>query len=149
MTSVPLKSALQGKYSAYRIDYINEGQNPVRVNDVKFYNNITSVNVHEGVEMPKHILAKTLFFLPTMGATGVMLANDFKKGTDVANLNLNEAKKFNACYAQDGLQAHNEILPQGQSIQFNVLVPLNEKPETVGNFEDVTTHQYIRVQSTK
>lgn len=148
-TNVPLKSALQSKYSAYRVDYINEGQNPVRVNDVKFYNNITAVSPYEGVQPPKHMALKALLFLPTLGVTGAMLTKDLYKRGDEATLNMNEAKRFNAFYTQDGLQTHNEILGQGQSIQFNVLVPLNEKPELVGTFEDTATHKFIRVEGQK
>ena len=47
-TNVPLQTTLSVNYSAYRIDYINEGQNPVRVNDVRCYNRIPMADYFTG-----------------------------------------------------------------------------------------------------
>ena len=148
MTNVPLKSPLQDKYSAYRIDYINEGQNPIRVNDVKCYNRIAVADAYSSYKISKKTIVCTILALPTLGISTLFAAPDILKQQGGVLTAQNEARRFNGMdYAgTEGLKTSNEILGQGQSLQFNILVPLSETPEMAGSFEDVTTHKYIRVE---
>lgn len=156
LTNVPLQSALQNKYSAYRIEYFNEGQNPVRVNDVKCYNKIAIVDMSDAtVKLKKHDIMMFALSPLTLGITGMVAGTKATKQSFQLCPAMDEAKRFNAMdytnLGADGsrLQTQNEILSQGQSIQFNVLVPINDKPQVVGAFEDTVTHQYIRVEGLK
>ena len=152
-TNVPLKSPLQDKYSAYRIDYINEGQNIIRVNDVKCYNRVAVADYFSSYTISKKTKICALLALPTLGLSNLIAAPDMMKQSGGLMASQNEARRFNAMEltATDctNLKTSNEILGQGQSIQFNVLVPLNEKPEVVGTFESLNNHQYIRVEAAK
>lgn len=152
-TNVPLKSPLQNKYSAYRVNYINEGQNPVRVNDVKCYNRIATADAYSDYKMTKKTKVCTLLAIPTLGLSNIVAMPDIMKQSGGLLEAQNEAKRFNAMdlTATDStsIKTSNEILGSGQSIQFNILVPLNETPEMAGNFEDTATHKYIRVESSK
>lgn len=154
-TNVPLKSPLQNKYSAYRINYINEGQNPVMVNDVKCYNRVVYANVFNEYKTSKKTIICAILALPTLGLSNLFAAPDImKQNTGVLEAE-NEAKRFNAFDLANtnndsgNMKTNNETLLSGQSIQFNVLVPLNETPDMTGSFEDTTTHKYIRVQNDK
>lgn len=153
-TNVPLKTTLNVKYSAYRIDYINEGQNPVRVNDVKCYNRVPIADYFSGeYKMTKKTKICYLLALPTLGLSSLVAMPDIMKNSTGALASQNEARRFNAfdltANESTNLKTSNEILGQGQSLQFNVLVPLNEKPEIVGTFEDTVAHKYIRVEAAK
>jgi hypothetical protein len=151
VTNVALKSSLQDKYSAYRIDYINEGQNPVRVNDVKCYNRVSVADVSTNYKLKKSTMAGILLAPLTLGVSALAVMPSVQKENSKSLSTINECKRFNGMdYAgTEGLKTNNEILGAGQSIQFNVLVPLNETPEAVATLEDITTHKYIRVESTK
>lgn len=151
--NVPLKSPLQNKYSAYRIDYINEGQNPIRVNDIKCYNRIAVADSYSSYTISKKTKVCAVLALPTLGLSNLVAMPDMMKQSGGLLEAQNEARRFNAMDLTTAdslnLKTSNEILGQGQSIQFNILVPLNEKPEMVGTFEDTVAHKYIRVESSK
>ena len=153
-TNVPLQTTLNVKYSAYRIDYVNEGQNPVRVNDVKCYNRVPIAEYFsEGYKLTKKTKICMLLALPTLGISNFFAMPDIMKNNTGALASQNEARRFNAfdLTATDStnLKTSNEILGQGQSMQFNVLVPLDAKPEIVGTFQDVVNNKYIRVEGTR
>lgn len=153
ITNVPLTTALNVKYSAYRIDYINEGQNPVRVNDVKCYNRVPIADYSAGYTVTKKTKVCMLLALPTLGLSNLVAMPDMMKSSTGLLASQNEARRFNAfdmsATESTNLKTSNEILGQGQSMQFNVLVPLNEKPEAIGQFQDITTNKYIRVETAK
>lgn len=154
ITSIPLQSALDKKYSAYRVDYINEGQNAVRINSAKCYNRVAYADTYGLVKrVNKTTKLCTLLFIPTLGLSSFVMMGNIMKGNEVILTAQSEARRFNALdlTSPDSscLKTSNEILGQGQDIQFNVLVPLNETPEMVGNFEDTVSHKYIRVEGTK
>jgi len=150
-TNVPLKSALQSKYSAYRVDYINEGQNPVRVNDVKCYNRVAVADVYSSYKIKTPSVGEFFLGLVTLGLTTIPSnIASIKESGKILDAQ-NEARRFNAfdltATESINLKTSNEILGQGQNAQFNILVPLNETPEVVGTFEELVSHKYIRVQS--
>lgn len=142
-TNIPLKSTLQNKYSAYRIEYFNEGQTPIMVNNVKCYNRVAIADAYGG-SYGKSPFRTLLLSFVTLGLSTIP--------TNMAVLDAqNEARRYNALdytgASGSNVSTVNEVLPQGQSVQFNLLVPLNETPEVVGTFEELVSHKYIRVQN--
>ena len=124
-TNVPLGTTLQSKYSAYRIDYINDGQNPVRINDVKCYNRIASADYFSGRPMmTKKTKVCMLLAIPTLGLSNLVAMPDVLNNNTGILAAQNEARRFKALdlAALDSttLKTSNEILGRGQSIQFNV-----------------------------
>lgn len=159
LINVPLKSPLQNNYSAYRVEFVNNGQNPVRVNDVNFYNRVIMADVFGSYKLKKSTVACTLLSLPTLGLSNLFAFPDvMKNNTDILSAQ-NEARRFNAYEimpynpmnptTNTPLTAKNEILTQGQSVQYNILVPLNENPQVAGTFFDTVSNQYVRVQNDK
>lgn len=150
LTKVPLRSVLQDKYAAYKIEYVNEGQNIVRVNDVACYNQITQADTLGAYKFTKSDKVALALSIPTLGFSCLKVLTDHSSKSLEAR---NEAKKFSAdaypIVANEGIKSRNEVLGTGQSIRFNVLVDLDEKPETAADFEDLVTHKYLRVQSTR
>lgn len=152
INNVPLKSPLQSKYSAYRIDYINESMNPVRVNDVRCYNRVAMADMSDAsVKLNKHDVMMFALSPLTLGITGLIAGSKATKQSYQIYPAMNEAKQFNAMDytgldTGNALRTSNEILAQGQSLQFNILVPINETPNIIGNFEDTNTHKYIRIE---
>lgn len=153
-TNVELKSSLKNKYAAYRIECFNTGKNPVRVSDVKCYNKVAMADYYSDFRITKKTMVCSLLALPTLGLSNFIGAPDALRTSGNLMQAQNEAKRFNALdvtgtNSGNNLPTSNEVLVQGQSVEFNVLVPLNESPDVSANLEDTVSHQYIRVQSAK
>lgn len=157
LNNVPLKTSLQTKYSAYQVEYLNEGQNPVRVNNISCCNKISIADTSGAMYSPKKKDSVMFALSPlTLGITGLVAGSKGMGQSMQIMPTIDEAKRFNA-YDISGvgnndsssLKTNNEILSQGQSLHYSVLVPINDKPQMAGSFEDTVTHKYIRVESSK
>ena len=150
LVSVPLQSTLQNKYAAYRIDYINEGQNPLRIVSTVCYNKITKPDTTGDALKYSKSDKKLLMLSPfTFGITGMMYS--WKKLGNMSDMGpaMMEAQSFDAYGTPVATKdlGRYEIMGSGGVTQLKVLVPINEQPQVTGTFEDIVTHQYVKVQN--
>jgi len=118
---IPLKNSLASKYNSYKITYSNEGKNPVKINSVKYTNNGKLTDITSATSRVKKA---TIIFYPNEAVNEKDLVKNIS------------SVKIDA-----------EILAPSQSIDFEILVPLNEQPRFIGTFENTVTHKQINVSN--
>ena len=74
---------------------------------------------------------------------------DINKQNQQVSLILDEQKRYApvADYFSnnDGLVTNNETLLPGEKVRYNLLVPLNEKPQISASFQNLKTYKFINV----
>lgn len=90
-----------------------------------------------------------IFAIPTLGLTLYPLYNKTFKNLRETSEAQEEAKRYNA---SDTLQTNilpitYPVLESGQNARYEILVPLNEKPDIGVTFVDMPNHKFMRVQS--
>lgn len=151
IVNTPLQSVLQNKYAAYRIDFINEGVNPLRVVSTACYNRVVKPDITgDTMKLTKNDKILLMLSPLTLGITGMVYGWKTLGKTNNYSSALLEAHTLDT-YINIGTAAKDigryEIIGSGGITQLNVLVPVNEKPQVTGNFEDIITHQYIKVEN--
>ena len=144
----PLESKLLNKqYSAYCVTYVNNGQTPLLINNIRNENLIGDVNkMHDAFRYSKLYYTLAGLGLVTFGLTMIV-------ATPIAMRDLSNMKKAGneaAKYANvTQIRSKNEVLMPQQEIKFYVLVPLNQTPIMTAVFENTKTHEYISVDTPK
>lgn len=154
IVGVPLKSNLKTKYSAYKIEFTNTRQNSVRISEINCYNKI---NIADPSTMEKYNTKKTAICsalaIPTLGISLLFLIPDQVKMTNNMYSAMNEQSRYTPVNAavynlQNGtlLNTDKKVLEPGQSVRYDILVPLDEKPDINASFQDLKTNKIYIVK---
>lgn len=159
---------LRNKYSAFSIQFYNNGNIPLRINNITVSNIINDAEkMNNVVNYSKSFKKSNAFFLASIanslvsmfmplstvafGVTslvGVPLsAGQVLSGQNEVN-NVKETGFEVANFSNNKLETiKNEIIIPQQYIMVNVLVPKNQTPKVYGVFENINTHGYITVSN--
>lgn len=112
----------------------------MKISEIKCYNKI---NIADPSTMEKYNTKKTAICsalaLPTLGISLLFLIPDQVKMTNNMYSAMNEQSRYTPINAtvnnlQNGalLNTTNNVLEPGQSVRYDILVPLNEQPDKIG-----------------
>lgn len=148
--NVPLQSVLKDSYTAYRVTFTNTTKNPMRIEDLKFFNKINSAHFgNEYVKMSKGDKACLALAPLTLGITFLFVAPHLMNNSEQFTNSLNEAKRFDAAYGGTNIdkQANGKLIFPNQSISFEFLTNINEQPYIEGLFHDIVTNQFVTINN--
>lgn len=163
---------LKNKYSAYSVQFYNNGNTPLRINNITVSNIINDAEkMNNVVDYSKSFKKSNAFFLAgtanclvstvmlfvmplsiiTSGVNSLidipLTAGQVFAGQDEIN-KVKETRFEVDNYSNNKLETiKNEIIIPYQYIMINVLVPKNQTPQIYGVFENINTHEYITVSN--
>lgn len=144
-----LQSQLKNRYSAFEISFTNQGNDAIRVDHIKCYNKINVVDTSTDTKLKKSTKWALGLCPFTLGLSCLAAMPDINKQNQQVSLILDEQKRFApvADYFSnnDGLATNNETLLPGEKVRYNLLVPLNEKPQISASFQNLKTYKFINV----
>lgn len=144
-TNIPIETKmLKNHYSAYSVEFINAGKNPVKISNIDIKNIINNANqvlVSDATsEIRKNNKYIYLSFI-TLGVAGFVGNSKNNKILTKQKAALSEAALFNTQTTIDS--AKSEIIMPNKNKTFKILVPTNETPKIESLFQDIKTAEYI------
>lgn len=144
-----LQSQLKNRYNAYEVSFTNQGNDAIRVDHIKCYNKINVVDTSTDTKLKKSTKWALGLCPFTLGLSCLAAMPDINKQNQQVNLILDEQKRFApvADYFSnnDGLATNHETLLPGEKVRYNLLVPINEKPQVSATFQNLKTYKFINV----
>ena len=116
---------------------------------IKCYNKINVVDTSTDTKLKKSTKWALGLCPFTLGLSCLAAMPDINKQNQQVSLILDEQKRYApvADYFSnnDGLVTNNETLLPGEKVRYNLLVPLNEKPQISASFQNLKTYKFINV----
>ena len=138
---------LKSKYSAFEIQFLNTGKNPVKIVNIECSN---AANMVEGFMGSFSYNSdkkdrKLLYLSPfTFGITGLVYYNKTTERLEQQKADMAEASKFNTQI--NTLASTMQVLVPEMHKSFKVLVPKGSTPDIQAVFQDTKTNEYIKAK---
>ena len=138
---------LKSKYSAFEIQFLNTGKNPVKITNIEIPNAVSNVeSMMSAYSFNANKKDRKLLYLSplTFGITGIVYTNKVSETLDKQKEEATEAMKYNAPLAT--IATTGQVLVNGMTKNIYILVPKDEKPNISAVFQDTKTNEYIKAK---
>ncbi len=144
-TSIPIETEmLKSHYSAYSVQFMNEGKNPVKISNIDIKNIVNNANQVLISDATGEIRKNNKYIylsLITLGVAGFVGNSKNNKILTKQKAALSEAALYSTQTTIDSTKS--EIIMPNKKKIFKILVPLNETPKIESLFQDIKTTEYI------
>ena len=144
-TSIPIETEmLKSHYSAYSVQFMNEGKNPVKISNIDIKNIVNNANQVLISDATSEIRKNNKYIylsLITLGVAGFVGNSKNNKILIKQKAALSEAALYSTQTTIDSTKS--EIIMPNKKKTFKILVPLNETPKIESLFQDIKTTEYI------
>lgn len=144
-TSIPIETEmLKSHYSAYSVQFMNKGKNPVKISNIDIKNIVNNANQVLISDATGEIRKNNKYIylsLITLGVAGFVGNSKNNKILTKQKAALSEAALYSTQTTIDSTKS--EIIMPNKKKTFKILVPLNETPKIESLFQDIKTTEYI------
>lgn len=146
-TIIPIETEmLKNHYSAYSVQFMNEGKNPVKISNIDIKNIVNNANQVLISDATSEIRKNNKYIylsLITLGVAGFVGNSRNNKILTKQKAALSEAALYNTQTTIDSTKS--EIIMPNKKKTFKILVPLNETPKIESLFQDIKTAEYKQI----
>jgi hypothetical protein len=139
-----LKSQLQNQYSAYEISFTNISNDPIKADAIQCLNKINVPDISQSMKLKKGTKWAMALCPFTLGISCIGAMPEISERNKQTSYLLDEQKRYTSYYGESLPVSKAEIQP-GETIRYNLLVPLNEQPEITATFQNIKTNKYFNV----
>lgn len=139
---------LKQKYSPYELLLKNNGENPIKINNIYCTNAVNDAEKLQNSYTPTSKKFRTLNMLGpfTLGITSLIAIPVMNKDLEKVRSSSAEATKYSTAKL---FSMKDVVIFPNQQISLLVAVPLNQKPIVNVVFQDTITNKYINAELTK
>lgn len=149
ITNIALQSPIKNSYTAFRVTFINTTKNPIRIEDLKFFNKIDDAKFgDDALKLSKGETIGLVLSPLTLGVSAYPALLHSMNNSNKITTSINEMKRYHAYYTTntDTPKSGTLIFPY-QSMSFEFLTNINEQPYFEGLFHDIITNQFITINN--